>query len=140
MQSLLHLPDLRLTVRERFENILAQLDNLAATNSEFGDSAYELRDFVKDHAQSVVWLFELVRRREHHPRVRWFAIEVLTEYEIPGLIELLVDALEEWPEDMALLGASVGSASENTRRASRTSAQLFKEASECEAGRGRGTA
>ena len=79
MQSLLHLPDLRLTVRERFENILAQLDNLAATNSEFGDSAYELRDFVKDHAQSVVWLFELVRRREHHPRVRWFAIEVLTE-------------------------------------------------------------
>jgi hypothetical protein len=96
-----------MTVSYRYHNALAELYRMAETDSEFGDSSQALRALAEEFSESRDWLFELMRQNKHHPRVRWLAIDILRGYAISGFSEALIDALEKWPEDMALLGATV---------------------------------
>jgi len=95
---------------------LSTLDNLASQQEAFGPAAKALERLAISDPAVVKRLLSIAKRGENRARVRWFILETLARRTpSPQLIELLLEALQTWPEEdpfnpeegMALLGAVV---------------------------------
>lgn len=107
LQGQLFLPAPVLTIEERLNGLLDSLELQAEKEVAFDESATSLRRLAEEHPEIRTRLYTLVQEPERHPRLRWFGFEVLSPYELPGFLTLLIEAIQHWPEDMTLVGATV---------------------------------
>jgi len=106
-QAHLYLPEPEPTVEHRFSWFASKLELLSTQGASFDRPGEALKTLCSDHPEAVSLLVDMVQDEKRHPRLRWFAIEILTQLDHADLTKITIDALRAWPETMALLGATI---------------------------------
>lgn len=103
------------SVEVQLDRLLEELDLLARQEKPLEGAVIDrVRGLLAEFPAARARLLRVARGQEQTPygqpwsaRLRWFAIDRLRHWPVPGYAEALVEAIEGWPEDLALYGAVV---------------------------------